>query len=157
MIDEKVMELAVKANERDPRSARYGYFSGSSFVLASSRAFHWFESIEQLSKHLLDVELRIYDLEDDQVDAFREALTPLLYRAVSEGLTDSLRKDVNQIVGGAFVLDWWGSFDELTGAETEFSKTVLRGFLDLDATSPAAPLHGEALDEFVEYLLTFGV
>ena len=69
-------------------------------------------------------------------------------RAQRSGIDDCLRQQINH-AAGAYVIDWWGSFDELAQGETEFAQGIVEHFLDEEVPRS---LRAEELDDFVEHL-----
>lgn len=130
----------------------------------STRVFNWFESLDALAEFLLNVEPAIFDIEGEDLDAYRAAATPILQQLKSDGFSDELLAAFNDAVKDAIVVDWWGEFDELTAGETEFAQGIVSGFVDTDEDDEddgeklesALSLAPDQLDDFVEYLKTCG-
>ncbi len=164
-MDDATQRIAEEVSQRDPRSAPFGFYSGGSFVLDSSRTFNWFHSMDELASFLLETEPAMYGIEDEGLADYKKALAPLLERLMAEGFTASLLAALNEAVKNDFVVEWWGRFEELVAAETKFAKDIVAGFLshveDLDVDQEDAPpirsVREDELDEFVEYLQTCGV
>jgi hypothetical protein len=155
-MDEQVQELGEAAMNRDPRKAPFGFYSGGSFVMDSSRVFSWFESVDELAAFLLDVEPLIYDMDDpDELAAHKAKVFPILAKLKISGFNDGLREEINAAISEFAVIDWWGNFSEITAGKTEFSQNLMENFVDpedgQDLTVPA-----DQMDDFVEYLLTCG-
>jgi hypothetical protein len=154
------MEEAQKhgevAMDRDPRKAPFGFFSGGSFVLDSARVFSWFENMDELVTFLLEVEPRIYDIEDlSELAAYQAKVSPLLDRLKANGFSEGLRQEVNAAVSEFTVIDWWGKFSEITDGKTDFSRNLIENFVDPDEGQElqVAP---DQMDDFVDYLKTCG-
>ena len=136
------------ALEREPRTAQVGIYTGGSFVLDSLRVFLWFDTLDQLAEYLLEVQPEFYDMDEDDTAEYKAELAPLLEQLQRSGIDDSLRQQINQ-AAGAYVIDWWGSFDELAQGETEFAQGIVAHFLDEEVPRS---LRVEELDDFVEHL-----
>lgn len=141
--------------ERDPRKAPWGIFTGSSFVLASSRVFVWFETLEDLSAYLTNGLFEGYNVDEDDVEELCAQLSPLASRVRSEGLNPQLLAAINDVVKAVLSVDWWGNFDELLANGTEFSRRISSGFLDEDDFHK--PIQEDEMDEFIDYLKTCAV
>jgi hypothetical protein len=147
---------AEAAWSRDPRQAPFGILSGDSFVLSSLRVFLWFESVEQLIDHLLDVEPRQYKVTPSNgLGEYQARVRPILARASEEGLTEHLRREFNPAEDGGFVVDWWGRYEDLRDGRDDFGCEVRDAFARRWGGDERAPLDRE--DEFVEYLWNYGV
>lgn len=136
------------ALERDPRTAQVGIYTGGSFVLDALRVFMWFDNLEQLAEYLLEVQPEFYDMDEDDSAEYKAELTPLLDRLQRDGIDEALRKEINA-AAGAYVIDWWGPFDELARGETDFAQGIVALFLDEETPRR---LQAEELDDFVEHL-----
>lgn len=148
---------AEAAASRDPREAPYGIFTGDSFVLASLRVFLWFESVEQMIDHLLDVEPRRYEVTPGNgLEEYRARVRPILARVREEGLTEHLRREFNPGEDGGFVVDWWGRYEDLRDGRDDFGCEVRDGFVRRwGAGDERSPLERE--EEFVEFLWNCGL
>lgn len=153
-MDEKLIALANLSAERDPRLAPYGLYAGGSFALDHVRVFSWFETLGELADFLLEIEPQIYGIEGDELVEYRRRVQPLVQRLKSQGFSPALRDDFNEAVKSDFILDWWGHFDELVAAKTEFAQQLVGWFLNEE--EQARPLAADELDDFVEYLKTCG-
>lgn len=148
------LALGEAAMTRDPRQAPYGYLSGGTFVLDSTRVFQWFESLDAMGRHLLEVEPRVHDLDDDELPAYQERLRPLIARLNTEGLSDRLRDEINHALSDTLAIEWWGEFDELVAGHSEFARDIRSGFLDDES---ASSIESCDLEAFIEYLQTCAV
>ena len=156
MNQEEAHALGEAAMERDPRTAPFGFFSGGSFVLDSSRVFSWFVDMDELAAFLLDVEPLIYDLDDpDELAAFKAKVSPLLAELKANGFNEALREKLNAAVDDFMVIDWWGEFSEITAGKTEFSRNLIENFVD-DEEGRELMVPADEMDGFVEYLMTCG-
>lgn len=163
-MNDAIVKAGEEATERDPRQAPYGFYSGGSFVMDSVRVFNWFESVDALADFLLEVEPAIFDIEGEDLEAYRVAVMPILQQLKADGFSDELLAAFNEAVKDALVMDWWGEFDELTAGETEFAQGIVSGFVgasddvdeDGEVREPTSGLAPDQLDEFVEYLKTCG-
>ena len=154
MNQEEVQTLAEAAMERDPRTAPFGFFSGGSFVLDSSRVFSWFASMDELATFLLEVEPLIHGLDDpDELAALTVQVSPILAKLKANGFVEGLREELNTAVSEFMVIDWWGNFSEITDGKTEFSRNLIENFVDVEEGQDlAVPV--DEMDGFVEYLMT---
>jgi hypothetical protein len=148
------LALGEAAMTRDPRRAPYGYFSGGTFVLDSTRVFQWFDSLDAMGHHMLEVEPRVHDLDHDDLPAYQERLRSLIARLSAEGLSDRLRNEINQALSHTFRIEWWGEFNELVSGNSEFACGIRSGFLD---DQECARIESGDLEAFIEYLQTFAV
>ena len=148
---------AEAAGSRDPREAPYCILSGDSFVLASLRAFLWFESTEQLIDHLLEVEPRRYKVgAGNGLEEYQARVRPILGRVREEGLTEHLRREFNPAEDGGFVVDWWGRYEDLRDGRDDFGCEVRDGFVRRrGAGNERSPVEREAA--FVDFLWNYGV
>jgi hypothetical protein len=148
-------EVASCAVERDPRKYPIGYLSGSSLVLASAQAFVWFESIEELTQFLFDVEPRVYDLAPGNgLEAFQDRLRPILEAVRKQGLTEELRVAVDRACSRDFCVDWWGAFEDLCAGKGELERDVLDAYLGEGRAGQV--LRPDELGDFVEFVQTYG-
>jgi|GEM_PF-3432513 len=153
---EEVQKVGEEAMDRDPRKAPFGFFSGGSFVMDSVRVFSWFESMDGLASFLLEVEPRIYDIEEpSELATYKAKVTPLLTRLKANGFSEELREEFNEAIRDFAVIDWWGTFGEITDGKTDFSRNYIESFLDPEE---GQELHiaPDQMDDFVEYLKTCG-
>jgi len=154
-MNDEQLKTREQAAERDPRQAHYGFFSGGSSPMDSVRVFNWFESRDALADFLLDVEPALFDLEGDDLKAYRASVTPVLKRLKSEDFSASLLAAFNTAVKETLVVDWWGEFDDLIAGKTELSQLLISRFVGAeDERERSPPLHPDQLDGFVEYLKT---
>lgn len=159
------------AQDRDPRTAPYGYYSKQDFELDDSRLFVWFESLEALARHILEVEPRGYEVPDEpelddddepvgpsELEQYQARLAPVLEGVRVEGLTETLRLEMNEIIKGVFVIEWWGQFNELASGGTEFGRSMRDMFRDQgESGADATPISHDEIEDFVEFLRTAGV
>ncbi|HSQ68503.1 MAG TPA: hypothetical protein VLM41_00345 [Steroidobacteraceae bacterium] len=119
----------VNAMDRDPRRFPYGCFTGGSSPLDNARVFVWFATPEELLQHILEVEPRVHGLaRGEGLEAFQRRIRPLLRRAAEEGLSEALRLALDPASDGGFVVDWWGSFDDLKSGRGDFARALLDDF-----------------------------
>lgn len=146
---------AETAMDRDPRYFRIGYLTGGSFVMDSVRVFVWFQTIDDLVEHIVEAEPRLYNLESEDLAALQEKLRESLADVSKEGLDEETRNNVSAIGSSAdaFVIDWWGTFDELINGSSAVSADVMDSYTDGGKTSLSDVSESE-LDEFVDYLKT---
>ncbi len=143
------------AMDRDPRTASIGIFTGGSFVLDSVRVFCWFESLDALADYLARYMPTVYDFDEEYTAEYLERVKPLLAQIPRQGLTDELLASLNQAVEDDYVIDWWGSFDELVKNETEFAYCITNGFQD--EGEQGRPVQDEDMEDFIDYLKTCAV
>ena len=152
MLDLPWQKKAAEAGGRDPRQFPFGVLTGGSFVLDSSRVFLWFETLSDLADHLNETEPRARNLEpSDGLEEYQAEIAPLLARLPLEGLTEALREDLKPIIDDMFVIDWWGTFDDLRKGSGKVAEDV-RSMFSGDDDASALPDDAD-LDEFVEFLL----
>jgi len=153
---ENFEDLAAMAIEQDPRGA-IGYLTGSSFSLDTSRVFCWFQDLAGLTTQLREIEPRVYDIEaSGALNIYQAKLDPVLATIRSDGLTEEARVELNNVVKDEFVIDWWGTFDDLATGDSEFAKNARIDFRGQDVDEDD-PLKDEELDPFVEFLTTYRV
>ena len=154
-MNDDLLRQCDQASNLDPRRAPYGFFSGGSCALVPVRVFCWFDSRDALADFLLDVEPALFDLEGDDLKAYRASVTPILKRLKSEDFSASLLAAFNTAVKETLVVDWWGEFDDLIAGKTELSQLLISRFVGADdERERSPPLHPDQLDGFVEYLKT---
>lgn len=153
-MDKELIATASQSAERDPRRAPYGFYAGGSFALDHVRVFSWFETLGDLADFLLKIEPQIYGIEGDELVEYRHKVQPLAQRLKFQGFSPALLEEFNHVVKDEFVIDWWGRFDELAAAKTEFAQQLVAWFLDEE--EDARPLADDELEDFVEFLKTCG-
>lgn len=144
-------EIAAASMERDPSTAPFGYLSGGSFVLDSTRVFCWFETMDELMVSLLEVEPRVYDLDEDAINSLRARVEPIIASIRSDGLTFELLTQINSEINEFAVIEWWGRFDELTRDNSKFAKDLRMHFRDGEGDGPVSEAE---MGEFKEFLQT---
>ena len=163
MSNEEALKLGEVAMERDPREAPFGFYSGSATVMTDDiKVFSWFESIDELIAFLVDVEPRIYNIdEQNELAAHRAKVSPILEKLKTDGFNDALREEMNEAINKFGVIHWWGNFSKITAGKTEFSKNLIEQFVDVvdvidvvDGRNLTIP--ADQMDEFIEYLKTCG-
>lgn len=140
--------------ERDPRQAPWGIFTGGSFVMDSVRVLLWFETQTELAVHILEQFPETYEFDAEAIAAYRSRVEPLVQRVKEHGLTQELLAQVNAAIKDDMVIDWWGHFDELVEAKSEFAQQVVGDFRG-DGL-PVRAIQSDELDAFVGYLKTYG-
>ena len=147
---------AEAAAARDPRLAPFGIFTGDSFVLASLRVFLWFESVDQLIDHLLEVEPRRYEVKPGNgLDEYQARVRPILEQVRKNGLTGRFLSELNPAQDGGFAVDWWGTYSELRDGDSSFAGELRERFY-LRMARGKEPIGGVE-DEFVEFIGSYGV
>jgi hypothetical protein len=141
----------VNAMDRDPRRFPYGYFTGGSSPLDVARVFVWFATPGELLKHILEVEPRVHGLARGRgLEGFQRRVRPLLQRAAEEGLSEALRLELDPARDGGFVVDWWGSFEDLKSGRGGFARALLDDFFRTKRQSWMLEPGEEG--RFIEYL-----
>ena len=141
----------VNAMDRDPRRFPYGYFTGGSSPLDVARVFVWFATPEELLRHILEVEPRVHGLARGRgLEGFQRRIRPLLQRAAEEGLSEALRLELDPGRDGGFVVDWWGSFEDLKSGRGGFARALLDDFFGTKRESWMLEPGEEG--RFIEYL-----
>jgi hypothetical protein len=98
--DKDWVPAAQEVAERDPRKFPYGYNSGGSFVLDPVSMFFWFDSVENLAKHLMEIEPRVFDLEPGEgLEEYQAAVQPILSRVKTEGFSSNVLDKLNGAIG----------------------------------------------------------
>ena len=143
------------AMDRDPRYFRIGYLTGGSFVMDSARVFVWFKTIEDLVEHIVEAEPRVHNIEGEDLGALQKKLRGSLAGVIQVGLNEEVRSNVSAIGSSAdaFVIEWWGTFDELANGNSAVSADLIDSYTDGGKTS-LADIPESELDEFVDYLKT---
>lgn len=140
--------------DRDPRQAPWGIYTGGSFVLDSVRVLLWFETQTELAVHILEQLPEVYDFDAEAIAAYRTRVEPIMQRVKEHGLTEELLAEVNAAIKDDMVIDWWGHFDELVAAKSEFAQQVVGNFRG--DGKPIRSVRADELDAFVGYLKTYG-
>lgn len=141
----------VNAMDRDPRSYPFGYFAGGASPLDTVRVFVWFATLEELLEHILEVEPRVHGLVHGRgLEGFQQRIRPLLQRATEEGLSEALRLELDPGSDGGFVVDWWGSFEDLKSGRGDFARALLDDFFG--EKRQAWTLEPGEEGQFIEYL-----
>ena len=146
-------EAAAEASERDPRDYPYGYLTGGSFALDTSRVFVWFGSLAEMLQHLESDEPRVYDLEPGAgLEEYQDRVRPVLRRVREEGPSDALLRELEVAIDDAFAVEWWGTYADLREGRGPFGRELVHEFLGEEREGER--LKAEDEDEFVEYLKT---
>lgn len=114
------------AHFRNPVYAPIGYHCDDSCGCAPCR-FKWFDSVAEMSDHILNVELPLISWDQEMIDESRATLARLLARVTAEGLTEELRESLNRLDWGV-TMHWWGSLEDLLSGRTQFSREILDGY-----------------------------
>ena len=126
MFIDDLMHRDKFAEFRNPLTAKVGYHFGDIYGCAPCR-FKWFDSVSDLTDHILNVDLRLCSYDKDMHDEFRAGLSKALARVEIEGLTEKVREALNSIDWG-FTMHWWGSLQDLLSGHTQFSRETLGSF-----------------------------
>lgn len=156
---DELASSAEKATKRDPRENTFGCYFGGSFVLDGLRLFAWFENQEGLIKFLLEMAPAVYDIDDDQAQAYREQMAPVMESLRKEGFSEELRSAVEDCAGEFMCLDWWGRFADLQAGNPEFARTIRSEFHEFedDQEGNTTSVGEEQLDKFVAFLREYGI
>ena len=146
---------AEAAWSRDPRQAPYAVRIGSRFG-DGPNLFSWFESLEELVDHLLEVEPRFSGiLPGDGLEEYQARVRPILERVREEGLTEHLLRCFDPAEDGGFIVHWWGRYEDLRDGRDGFGCDVRDAFVRRWGGDERAPRERE--DQFVEFLCNYGV
>jgi len=145
------IEIGDTAMNRDPRKYPFGYFSGGSFVLDSTRVFMWFASKEELIKHIAECDPVIHDLDEAEAVAFTHEVAQIFNGNVD--LSHENLEKLNSIAKSFLCVEWWGTFDELVRGPSELAKDVRLSLRDDESDSPV--LESE-MDDFIELIQNYG-
>jgi hypothetical protein len=160
---DKAVTLGEEAMDRDPRQAPLGFFAGGSFVLDSCRVFTWFDSMDKLAGHLWEVEPAIFNIDEPaELQDYQNSITPILDALKTAGFNEETRAQFNKAARGCMVIDWWGRFEDLVEAKSDFAKSLVAHFAALnddkeDNKDNAPSIGPEDMDDFIDYLKTCGV
>lgn len=154
MNEAEAFDLMEKSLTLDPRKSCCGIFTGGSFVLDSARVFSWFETVDDLVQHLLEVQPLSYTMDEDDLAQYQSAIQPLLAELKKQGLSEPLKAEVNAAVRSTYVIDWWGSFDEIKSGPSEFARDLRSDFRG-DAQGAQA-IQEDEMEDFIEFLQTCG-
>jgi hypothetical protein len=158
MLDmDTAIQRTQSANSADPRKAGYGYFVGGSFVMDSVRVFLWFDTVPDLASNILDVEPVIHESTTEQFTTYQTQVAPLLENLDHAAMTEDLRRKVNAAVKEFITIEWWGSFNDLIAGDSEFAQTIREDFRESDDEPDNSPVMETEIDEFVDFVLTYGV
>jgi hypothetical protein len=143
-----------QANQADPRTHPMGYFCGDQ----SAKVFLWFKDTNELTDALLYGEPAIYDFADNpqELSDYQNKITPILEGIRRDGLNEDRMQQLNDLTQGTYTVEWWGSFETLTSAQGEFAADLINEFRDLDSDTTPAPISPSELDEFIEFISTYG-
>lgn len=151
MITDEVVKRGEEAMSRDPRHFPYGYFSGGSFVLDSSRVFMWFESPKELLDHICECDTIIHDLDMGDANAFAANVREIVGEPVE--LNDDKLQKINEAAKEFLCIEWWGTFDELTEGSSQLARGI-REWMREDGSD--SPVTESEMDEFVELVQNYG-
>ena len=153
MIDDKKLAELEKAQCSDPRTSPYGCFCGSASGW-DGRLMFWYESIESFKYALLELHPIVYDVEGDELDAYQNGLKEIFDNAKNDEITEEMLIAMNENSKTWLAISWYGKFDELTHGDTEFAKEVREFYREPDDYSP---IENNEIEDFIEFLKTFGV
>ena len=146
------------AHERDPRKAPYGLFSSDDYP-AGIGMFMWFSDATQLLDALTEQVPAIHQDPEDTSAEFSTTVSML--REVrrdadpSEVLTERLRAQYQEHLGGCTRIDWWGTIDDFRSPQSEWLKDIVETYLqDYEGTTPDT--FDPRSEEFCNYLASYG-
>lgn len=154
MTPSNVYATAGTAHEQDPRAHPYGYLTGGSEEMASVRIFVWFRTIDDLIESLLEVEPRMYGVEPKRgLEGFQRRVRPILERVRQHGLVESLRAELAPETDGKFVIDWWGTYEQLRTGNGALESHLRDEFLGEERRGQLLPAgHDTAFIDFLRPL-----
>lgn len=150
--------------ERDPRQYPFGTYTTDDCVLASAGSFIWFEDTQEFLVWLKLAEVKIYDVDGaDRTNLVAAVDAAIAKLPQNDGeLTPEVLEPIRQAAKGYFCVDWFGPFDQLVSGDTDFALQVRERFweseLEYEESEGAlqAPIPAERVDEFLEFLSTYG-
>lgn len=152
-MSEDWFDRASEVSQRSPRRYPFGYFAVDQWGGRDSGGFCWFGSVDELTKHLSEIEPQIYEIEPGRgLEELQDQLRPSLAAARQEGLTETLRLAVNSC-SDRFSVKWWGAFSNLCEGRSDFARDVLDAYLGEDRAG--GPLPRGEIDDFAEFLGTY--
>ena len=151
MIPDDIIKRGEEAMSQDPRHFPYGYFSGGSFVLDSTRIFMWFASPKELIDHICECDPIVHDLEADEAQSFAAKVREIVGEPAE--LSDANLQKINEAAKEFLCIEWWGTFDELTDGDSELAKGI-REWMREDGSD--SPVTDSEMDEFVELVQNYG-
>lgn len=151
---DKAQEVLEQALELDPRLAAVGMYTGGSFVLDSVRVFCWFKSHEELAFFLREVQPVSYEFDEEDIPGYQEEIQPFLNTLKANGPAESLRTQLNEAVSHTYVIDWWGTFDEMKNGRSELARQLIGYFREDE--NEVGPIRDEEMDEFLDFLTSCG-
>ncbi len=104
--------------------------------------------------HISQCDPVIYEIDAEEEKLFQKEVEAIFENSnlLSEQNLDRLNE-----VGKSFMsVDWWGEFDDLLQGNSELACEIRSSFRSDDGDSEA-PITNEEMDEFVEYIHTYGV
>jgi len=151
MIPDEIIKRGEEAMSRDPRHFPYGYFSGGSFVLDSTRVFMWFSSPNELIDHICECDPIVHDLDADEAQSFAVKVREIVGEPVE--FSDDKLQQVNDTAKAFLCIEWWGTFEELTNGNSDLA-TGIREWMREDGSD--SPVAESEMDEFVELVQNYG-
>lgn len=151
MNQDQAIKRCEEAMLRDPRSAPYGYFSGGSFVLDSTRVFMWFETVDELINHIIECDTLVHGLNESEAEAFGSQARSIFGERLE--LTDEHLTDLNQLAKSFLCIEWWGTFDELTHGDSNLAKDMRSSLRENESD---LNIMVEEMDEFVNLAQNYG-
>ncbi|WP_326519056.1 hypothetical protein [Acinetobacter sp. CAAS 2-6] len=158
MIENSVaVSMGEVATDFCPTLNSCGYFARGAFALENLCVFKWFESPTDLSDHLLEIEMLMFQLDRRQLKALYQVVWPMLHDLTHETLTSELREEINRQFQDMLILEWWGSFEDLAFGSSAFAGKVRKHFRFQKLELSDAPLHVNEQNQFIEYIRSYGL
>jgi len=151
-----------EAGQRNPRDFPFGAFIGDTYPLSTVFVFVWFESATGLLDTLAECEPILhlefgteeYETMLSTLGAIRESARP------HDRLTEDLRVEFGAALSKMEAgLRWWGALDELVSGDGEFPRELREAFREYleDEANPDRAISPNDIDEFVEFIVEYGI
>jgi hypothetical protein len=147
---------ATERHSNDPRSHPWCYW-GSDPWPAGVQMLSWFTTPVEMVRWLAEVLASAY-VQDDELTRTQQRLSDFAASIGSEEPSpEELRSRLPAVVPDQFV--WAGTFAELRNAQGEEPADLIQQFLDHRSDGEegdARPIRDDELDEFVEFIQSYG-
>lgn len=145
-------------HDRDPRRYRCGMYTADSFVMSAVGMFLWFESPVEIAAYIRHVEPQIYQLDEDERGVLLAALEePLNTLQAGTSDVETVRGAINAAAADHFVIEWAGTFDELSAGDGEWACEFRASFREAcDKESSPEPISADEVEAFVGYISEYG-